>query len=120
MITHVGELTAWLQAQIPDLDEDLYEPWNSGTPTTTSLVSLIHLRVQTPFAPDRTTTVVLVAHRSPTQETAPHTEPPDSRPPCPQPPQPPQPPDPPARGRLRPSVFRSPRAWRKHRSHPGS
>ncbi|WP_280345620.1 hypothetical protein [Nocardia neocaledoniensis] len=111
MITHVGELTNWLQAQIPDPDEDLYEPWNTGTPTTTSLVSLIHLRVQTPFAPDQATTVVLVAHRSATEDTAPDIEPPDPRPPCPTPPLPDRP---------RPSVFRSPRAWRKHRSRQDS
>ncbi|GEM29123.1 hypothetical protein NN3_01300 [Nocardia neocaledoniensis NBRC 108232] len=114
MITHVGELTDWLQTQIPDLDEDRYEPWNTATPTTTSLVSLIHLRVQTPFAPDQATTVVLVAHRCPTEDTAPDTEPPDSRHPFP------QPPDPPAPDRPRPSVFRSPRAWRKHRSRQDS
>ncbi|GAD83424.1 MULTISPECIES: hypothetical protein [Nocardia] len=111
MITHVGELTAWLQAQIPDPDDNLYEPWNTGTPTTTSLVSLIHLRVQTPFAPDRTVTVVLVAYRCPAEDTAPDTEPPDSRHPCPQPPDP---------DRRRPSVFRSPRAWRRHRSRQDS
>ncbi|NKX91600.1 MULTISPECIES: hypothetical protein [Nocardia] len=111
MITHVGELTAWLQAQIPDPDENLYEPWNTGTPTTTSMVSLIHLHVQTPFGPDQTTTVVLVAPRCPAEDTAPDIEPPDPRPPCPTP----LPPD-----RPRPSVFRSPRAWRKHRSRQDS
>ncbi|TDP27741.1 hypothetical protein [Nocardia ignorata] len=114
MITHVGELTAWLQAQIPDPDPDLYEPWNTGTPTTTSLVSLIHLRVQTPFAPDQTTTVVLVAPRRSAEDTTPDTEPPDSRNICP------PPPDPPAPGRPLPSVFRSPRAWRKRLSRQGS
>ncbi|MEV0334495.1 hypothetical protein [Nocardia sp. NPDC050717] len=111
MITHVGELTAWLQAQIPDLDENHYEPWNTGTPTTTSLVSLIHLRVQAPFAPDQAATVVLVAHRCAAEATRPNTEPPDSRPPCPPPPAPDRP---------RPSVFRSPRAWRLHRSRQDS
>lgn len=110
MITHIGELTAWMRAQMPALDEDRHLPWNSGTPTAASLVTLIHIRVQTPFAPDRATTVVLVAHPTPADDTEPCAGSTDSRTTCPTIPAAP-PPDLP-----RPSVFRSPRAWHILRS----
>ncbi|GGN78433.1 hypothetical protein GCM10011610_25920 [Nocardia rhizosphaerihabitans] len=114
MIADAKQLNAWLRAQMPALDETRYQPWNSGIPTSTSMVTLIHLRVQTPSTPDRTTTVVLVAHPSPTDGTEHVAGPADSRPACLPHPTPPHP------GRPRPSVFRSPRAWRTRRSRPGS
>ncbi|MGW6729620.1 hypothetical protein ACWF9G_27280 [Nocardia sp. NPDC055029] len=113
VIADAKQLNAWLRAQMPALDESRYLPWNSGTPTVTSLVTLIHLRVQTPSTPDRTTTVVLVAHPCPA-DTEPGAEPADSRTICMSHPTPPHP------GRARPSVFRSPRAWRTRRSRPDS
>ncbi|MGW5918523.1 hypothetical protein ACWFPY_05995 [Nocardia fluminea] len=114
MISHVGELTAWMRAQMPALDEDRHLPWNSGTPTVASLVTLIHVRVETPFTPDQATTVVLVAHPCTADDTEPGAGSADSRTPCP--------PNPtvPAPGRLRPSVFRSRRAWRTRPSRRAS
>ncbi|MFD8101114.1 hypothetical protein ACFV24_16370 [Nocardia fluminea] len=114
MIAHVGELTAWMRAQMPALDEDRYLPWNSGTPTVTSLVTLIHVRIETPFTPDRATTVVLVAHPARTDDTESVVGSSDSRTTCPKAPATPLP-EPP-----RPSVFRSPRDWRTRRSRRGS
>ncbi|MFD4432756.1 hypothetical protein [Nocardia sp. NPDC058497] len=114
MITDVKQLNAWLRAQMPALDETRYLPWNAGTPTVASLVTLIHLRVQTPSNPDRTTTVVLVAHPNPTDDTEPGAASAGSRPVCLPHPTPPHP------GRQRPSVFRSPRAWHTRRSRPDS
>ncbi|MGC4989987.1 hypothetical protein [Nocardia salmonicida] len=114
MITHIGELTAWMRAQMPALDEARHLPWNSGTPTAASLVTLIHVRVEAPFTPDRATTVVLVAHPTPADDTEPDAGSTDSRTTCPTiPAAPPSEP-------LRPSVFRSPRAWRTRRSRRGS
>ncbi|MFD3427417.1 hypothetical protein [Nocardia fluminea] len=110
----MGELTAWMRAQMPALDEDRYLPWNSGTPTTASLVTLIHVRIETPFTPDQATTVVLVAHPCTAHDTEPGAGSIDSRTPC-------QPIAPvPVPGRLRPSVFRSPRGWRTRRSRRAS
>ncbi|APE37103.1 hypothetical protein BOX37_27820 [Nocardia mangyaensis] len=114
MIAHVGELTAWMRAQMPALDEDRYLPWNSGTPTVGSLVTLIHVRIETPFTPDQATTVVLVAHPVRTDDTEPVVGPTDPRTTCPTNPAAPLP-EP-----LRPSVFRFPRGWRTRRSRRGS
>ncbi|MFF2397412.1 hypothetical protein [Nocardia sp. NPDC058114] len=114
MIAHVGELTAWMRAQMPALDEDRYLPWNTGTPTAASLVTLIHVRIQTPFTPDRATTVVLVAHPCTADDTDSGAGSTDSRTTCP------TIPAVPPHARLRPSVFRSPRAWRTRQSRRGS
>ncbi|MGW5922122.1 hypothetical protein ACWFPY_24290 [Nocardia fluminea] len=101
-------------AQMPALDEDRYLPWNSGTPTVASLVTLIHVRVETPFTPDRATTVVLVAHPFTADDTDPGAGSADSRTPCPPIPTVPLP-EPP-----QPSVFRSPRGWRTRLSRRAS
>lgn len=61
MIDNARDLNAWMRAQMPALDEDRYHCWNTGTPRPGSLVVLIHVRLQTPFTADRTTTVILVA-----------------------------------------------------------
>ncbi|MFE7723272.1 hypothetical protein ACFU44_30050 [Nocardia rhizosphaerihabitans] len=114
VIADAKQLNAWLRAQMPALDESRYLPWNSGIPTSTSLVTLIHLRVQTPATPDRATTVVLVAHPNPADDTEPGAGPADSRTVCLPHPTPPHP------GRQWPTVFRSPRAWRTRRSRPDS
>ncbi|MEV4158456.1 hypothetical protein AB0J48_36105 [Nocardia salmonicida] len=114
MITHIGELSAWMRAQMPALDEDRYLPWNSGTPTAASLVALIHLRVETPFTPDQATTVVLVAHPCTADDTEPGAGLTDSRTACPPHRTAPDP------GPRRPSVFRSPRGWRTRRSRRDS
>ena len=72
-----------MRAQMPALDEDQYLPWNSGTPTVASLVTLIHVRIETPFTPDQATTVVLVAHPCTADDTEPGAGSIDSRTPCP-------------------------------------
>ncbi|MGW6730663.1 hypothetical protein ACWF9G_32590 [Nocardia sp. NPDC055029] len=62
MINNARDLNTWIRAHMPALDEDRFHPWNAGTPTSTSLIVLIHLRLETPFTADATTTIVLVAH----------------------------------------------------------
>lgn len=112
MIGDAKQLNSWLRAQMPALDESRYLPWNSGTPTATSLVALIHLRVQTPSTPDQGTTVVLVAHRYRDDNTEPEQA--DSnaaglpRPVAPQP------------GRAEARLFRVPRRWRTRRAQARS
>ncbi|MGW5439656.1 hypothetical protein [Nocardia asteroides] len=114
VIGDAKQLNSWLRAQMPALDETRYLPWNAGTPTAASLVALVHLRVQTHCAPDRATTVVLVAHPTPADGTEPDAGPADSRTDCPTHRTPRR------RGRAPLSVFRFSRGWRTRRSRPDS
>lgn len=61
MIASATELVAWIQANLPALDEDRYEPWHAGPPAPGALSVRVRVRIQVPGRPDAVTTITLTA-----------------------------------------------------------
>lgn len=61
MIGSAAELVAWIRANLPALDEDRFEPWHTGSPAPGALTARIEVRIHTPGARDRVTSIALTA-----------------------------------------------------------
>ncbi|MEU2032793.1 hypothetical protein [Nocardia amamiensis] len=61
MISSAAELVAWIRANLPDLDEDRFGPWHTGSPAPGALTARIDVRIHTPGARDRVTSIALTA-----------------------------------------------------------
>ncbi|WP_327097389.1 hypothetical protein OIE68_00445 [Nocardia vinacea] len=45
VIAHIGDLTSWIEANLPDLDEDHFHPWTAGPAAPGALTARIQVRV---------------------------------------------------------------------------
>ncbi|MFI6958490.1 hypothetical protein ACIBJI_34100 [Nocardia sp. NPDC050408] len=61
MIGSAAELVAWIRANLPALDEDRFEPWHTGSPAPGAHTARIEVRIHTPAARDRVTSITLTA-----------------------------------------------------------
>ncbi|WP_063047940.1 hypothetical protein [Nocardia pseudovaccinii] len=62
MIASGRQLLAWIETNLPDLDEDRFGPWRAEPAATAgALTAHIHVRIHSPGTPDRITTVTLSA-----------------------------------------------------------
>lgn len=61
MISSATELVAWIRANLPALDEDRFGPWHTGSPAPGALTARIEVRIHTPGARDRVTSIALTA-----------------------------------------------------------
>ncbi|MET8779086.1 hypothetical protein ABZV58_29130 [Nocardia sp. NPDC004654] len=61
MIANAAELMAWIRANLPELDEDRYHPWQAEPPVPGALVAWVQVRVGTPGRADALTSVTLTA-----------------------------------------------------------
>ncbi|MEV2226358.1 hypothetical protein AB0E01_41855 [Nocardia vinacea] len=56
------QLLAWIETNLPDLDEDRFGPWRAEPATTAGArTAHIYVRIHSPATPDRTTTIALSA-----------------------------------------------------------
>ncbi|MEU2258452.1 hypothetical protein ABZ540_35400 [Nocardia xishanensis] len=61
MISSAAELVGWIHTNLPELDEDRYEPWRAEPATPGALTAHIHVRIRTPGRSDVTTSISLTA-----------------------------------------------------------
>ncbi len=61
IIGHIGELTAWIEANLPALDPDRFHPWTSGTAVPGARTARIEVRVHSTALPVRKLGVDLFA-----------------------------------------------------------
>ncbi|WP_157129266.1 hypothetical protein [Nocardia amamiensis] len=48
MITNAVDLVAWIEASLPDLDPDRFEPWVVEPPVPGALRAVIEIRIHAP------------------------------------------------------------------------
>ncbi|WP_327116651.1 hypothetical protein OHB12_05215 [Nocardia sp. NBC_01730] len=61
MIDSGKELLAWIQANLPTLDEDLFEPWLAGPACPSAVTAEIQVRIHSAGTVDRVTAITLSA-----------------------------------------------------------
>ncbi|MFE9324038.1 hypothetical protein ACIHDR_41615 [Nocardia sp. NPDC052278] len=61
VIGHIGDLIAWIRANLPDLDEDRFHPWTTGQVAPGAVTARIEIRVHGPGHPVRRIDVDLSA-----------------------------------------------------------
>ncbi|WP_406238497.1 hypothetical protein [Nocardia sp. NBC_01009] len=61
MIASGKALLAWIEANLPALDEDRFGPWQTGPAVPDAVTADIEVRIQSPGTVDRTTTIALSA-----------------------------------------------------------
>ncbi|WP_433678183.1 hypothetical protein [Nocardia sp. CA-119907] len=61
MIGDARGLVAWIQANLPELDEDRHHPWQAIPASPGALTAGIDIRIHSPGVPDRTTNIALSA-----------------------------------------------------------
>ncbi|MFI2478688.1 hypothetical protein [Nocardia xishanensis] len=82
MIRYSTDLVAWIEDNLPELDDARHHPWQATPPSRPGAITAgIDLRIHSPGKPDRTTSIALSAEPldNPTGE-ATHTETAGSRP----------------------------------------
>ncbi|MFE9322634.1 hypothetical protein ACIHDR_23750 [Nocardia sp. NPDC052278] len=66
MIATGQQLLAWIETNLPDLDEDRFGPWQAEPATTPGArTAHIYVRIHSPATPDRITTIALSATPDP-------------------------------------------------------
>lgn len=53
MIASAAALVAWIEANLPDLDGDRFEPWHAEPPAAGARRAVIEVRIQAADVPDR-------------------------------------------------------------------
>lgn len=53
MITHAADIVAWMEANLPALDPDRFEPWVVEPPIPGGLHAVIEIRIRTPGVAER-------------------------------------------------------------------
>ncbi len=53
MITHAADIVTWMEANLPALDPDRFEPWVVEPPVPGALRAVIEIRIHAPGAAER-------------------------------------------------------------------
>ncbi|WP_433204690.1 hypothetical protein ACQP1G_16435 [Nocardia sp. CA-107356] len=68
-------MVAWIEANLPELDEDRHHPWQAIPASPGAVTAGIDVRIHSPGIPDRTTNIALSAepldHRGPSRDDSP-------------------------------------------------
>ncbi|MEV5835578.1 hypothetical protein [Nocardia sp. NPDC052112] len=61
MISSGADLLAWIETNLPEVDQDRFGPWRAEPATPTAHTAHISVRIHSPGTADRITTVTLSA-----------------------------------------------------------
>ncbi|WP_433622099.1 hypothetical protein [Nocardia sp. CA-120079] len=61
MISSGEDMLAWIETNLPELDEDRFGPWQAVPATPDARTAHISVRIHSPGTADRTTTITLSA-----------------------------------------------------------
>ncbi|WP_433621025.1 hypothetical protein [Nocardia sp. CA-120079] len=61
VIGHIGDLIAWIEANLPDLDEERFHPWSTGPAAPGAPTARIEVGIHSPGHPNRRVSVALTA-----------------------------------------------------------
>ncbi|MEV4241346.1 hypothetical protein AB0J47_40005 [Nocardia sp. NPDC049737] len=80
MIGDAGGLVAWIEANLPELDQDRHHPWQAIPASPGAVTAGIDIHIHSPGLPDRTTNIALAAepldhHRTSRDDSTPRVRP---------------------------------------------